>query len=330
MNRTLLVPATFVLCACALAQDVQSRAEALLQHARQMEDIRSPNAPAFRLQATFSFMGDDLEPVQGTYIETWVSNERWRQETVVGDLHRIAVGGPGKHWIFYPEGFLMQADQLPVIMMFLPPATLHISFAAVNEHTQNDVTAECAITAPGQEKFRSAFCFDKKSGVLLQKVFPQRRPRNILNFSCGYGKFQKFGAYVFPREVACSEDQHKSVSAKITDLSVQTEPDAAIFSPPPNAIEIPDCSGKMVTPFLVSTGLIIPLPDRDQMVYLQAWFVVDTEGKPQDLILLRSTNKESYKDALKTLQAWTFAAGTCNGKPIPVPITMEIPVPAHQ
>ena len=37
----------------------------MLLHAQQLSDIRSPNAAAFQLKATFSFEGDDLETVQG-------------------------------------------------------------------------------------------------------------------------------------------------------------------------------------------------------------------------------------------------------------------------
>lgn len=84
---------------CCLAQDVQSRAEALMQHARQLSDIRSSGAPAFRLTATFSFVGDDLEAVQGTYTETWASDSQWRRETVVNNLRRIEVGAPSRLWL---------------------------------------------------------------------------------------------------------------------------------------------------------------------------------------------------------------------------------------
>jgi hypothetical protein len=49
----------------SFTQDVPKRAEALLEHARRLSDIRSPGAPAFRLEATFSFTGTDLETGSG-------------------------------------------------------------------------------------------------------------------------------------------------------------------------------------------------------------------------------------------------------------------------
>ena len=51
--------------------DVQLHAESLMERARKLSDIRSKGAPAFRLKATFSFAGKDLDTLQGTYTEIW-------------------------------------------------------------------------------------------------------------------------------------------------------------------------------------------------------------------------------------------------------------------
>jgi hypothetical protein len=66
--------------------EIQTRAEALMERARHLSDIRAKNAPAYRLKATFSFMGKNLENLQGTYTEVWVSDSQWRRETVVSNF----------------------------------------------------------------------------------------------------------------------------------------------------------------------------------------------------------------------------------------------------
>jgi hypothetical protein len=48
------------------APGVQERAESLLERARLLSDIRAKDAPAFRLKATFSFVVDNLDTVEGT------------------------------------------------------------------------------------------------------------------------------------------------------------------------------------------------------------------------------------------------------------------------
>ena len=73
--------------------DAQLHAESLMERARKLSDIRSNGAPAFRLKATFSFIGLDLNTAHGTYEEVWVSPSQWWRETVVDNRRRIEVGG---------------------------------------------------------------------------------------------------------------------------------------------------------------------------------------------------------------------------------------------
>ena len=71
------IPASIPLVAQSTAKpeppksDVQLHAESLMERARKLSDIRSKGAPAFRLKATFSFAGKDLDTLQGTYTEIW-------------------------------------------------------------------------------------------------------------------------------------------------------------------------------------------------------------------------------------------------------------------
>jgi hypothetical protein len=83
------------------------------QHVRQLSDIRAKDAPAFRLNATFSFVGDHLDTFEGTYTQTWVSDSQWSRETVIGNVRQIDVGGSGQHWLVYPDGFSVLANALP-------------------------------------------------------------------------------------------------------------------------------------------------------------------------------------------------------------------------
>jgi hypothetical protein len=307
------------------AQDIQARAQAMLEHARQLSDIRSSGSPAFRLKATFSFVGDDLEPVQGTYIETWVSDSQWRREIVVNDLRQIAVGGSDKHWLLYPDGFPMKAFNLPAMMAVVPPASWHLDFASIRERSVPGVTAECAYTTPVLENRPYVFCFEKKSGVLLDAVLPQKRPRNVVSFSCEYGSFHTFGDYAFPREALCFEDRHKTISAKVVELSVEPSPDPALFTPPPGAVEMGQCSGKTLPPAFSSDMLRFPGLDMDRVSWLRIWFVVDAKGRPQNVRFLRSMREKPYENASKIVQSWHLTAGTCDGKPMPMPMTVELP-----
>jgi hypothetical protein len=82
-----------------VAEDEQSTAQALLQRARDLSDIRSPSAPAFQLKATFTVVTRDLATLEGTYTEIWVSNTQWRRETVAEASRRVEVGQSTRHWL---------------------------------------------------------------------------------------------------------------------------------------------------------------------------------------------------------------------------------------
>lgn len=314
----------------ALGQDspkptVQERAEALLDRARRLSDIRAKDAPAFRLKATFSFTGDNLDPVEGTYVETWISDSQWRRETVIGNLRQIDVAASGKHWLVFPEGFPDQAGALPSLMAYLPSASLKLEFAFIRERIGTDVTAECAYSRPFIQSLQFVFCFEKRTGALLERVSPEKRPRNVVLASCDYGTFRTFGDYAFPREVVCYEDRHKKISVNVVELSLEPPMDPALFDPPASAIELGLCSGKSERPSLSINEFMLPGVDPERIAWLRIWFVVDIKGKAQDVRVLRSADKESNAKTLSTVRSWHFRPGTCDGKPMPMPMTLEIP-----
>ncbi len=307
------------------APTIQERAETMLQRARHLSDIRAKDSPAFRLKATFSFVGDNLDPVEGTYTETWVSDSQWRRETVIGNLREIDVAGLGKHWLVYPDGFPDQANAVPGLMAYLPSVSQKLEFAFIRERTASDVTADCAFSRPVIENLQFVFCYEKKSGVLLERVSPERRLRNVVHTACDYGTFRKFGDYDFPHNVVCFEDRHKKISASVVELTLEPPLDPALFDPPVGAVELGQCSGKREPPRLSINELEMPGLDPEHMAWLRIWFVVDAKGKPQDVRVLRSASKTSNEKTLQSFRNWRFKPGTCDGKPMAMTMTMEIP-----
>jgi TonB family protein len=327
---TLLRAIVFPIVLCVLsggtsaADDIQKTAEGILDRARQLSDIRSPNAPGFHLSLTFSFIGHDLETLQGTYTEVWISNSQWRRETVVGNFRRIEIGGPSRLWLIdggkdFPE----EAERVSTLVEILPARTSKFEFESV---TSPDPATQCAVTeAKGEQHEKRAFCFDKDNSVLVANVTPQLVGRRVADYSCNYGQFQKFGDYSFPREMACFQDGHRRMEAKVTELSTAPSPDAALFTPPAGAVEIGTCSANPVPPQAVTTpNPMSPLGMRDRQSSVLLWMIVDTKGKPQDLRIARSGGKQFDDSALTTVRGWRFKPGTCNGEPIPMQVNLEI------
>jgi TonB family protein len=305
-------------------EDAQKAADEMLGRARQLSDIRSPNAPGFRLNVSFSFVGQALETVQGTYSEVWISSSQWRRETVVGSSRRIEVGGPNKLWLFDSvKDFPDQAARVPALVEMLPTRTAKFEFESI---TDLNPSTRCAVTKPeGEKKQKHAFCFDKEHRVLVENMSPQLVGKRVADYSCRYDRFRKFGDYWFPREMACFLNTHRELEAKVVDLSLAQSPDATLFTPPAGAVEIGNCSLNPVPPKAVSTpDPSSPSGMRDRRSSVVVWMIIDTKGEPQDLRVSRSGGRQFDDSALAAVRGWRFKPATCNGEPMSVPISVEI------
>jgi TonB family protein len=305
---------------CA-AQDIQKTAEGMLNRARQLSDIRSPNAPAFRLNVTFSFIGHDLETLQGTYTETWISSTQWRRETVVGDFRRIEIGEPARHWRFDSANDLPEeAARVSALVEVFPPRKAQFQFDLI---TNIDASTQCAVTkATVEQHEKYAFCFDKTTQVLVENVAPQPVGQRTTDFACSYSEFHKLGDYSFPRDMTCFQENHWKIEAKVADLSLAPSPDAALFTPPAGSLEIGNCSQDPVPPKATSTPdpMYPARMDRESSVMLR--MVVDVHGKPQGVRVTRSGGKQFDERAMASVRSWHFKPGTCNGEPIPLEVNV--------
>jgi hypothetical protein len=217
----------------------ESNAQALLERARVLSDIRSPSAPAFRLRATFTAITRDLTTLEGTYTETWVSSTQWRRETVVGASRRVEVGAATRHWL------LISGPPLPVevqrfsgLLELTPLWWQEFAFQPATDHDVNGIAIQCVVTLPGENGERYALCFYKESGLLMQTTMPKRIGERLGNYSCLYASYQKFWEYSFPRELRCLQEGHRKLEGKIVELSRDLFPEPALFEQPAGAIEI--------------------------------------------------------------------------------------------
>jgi TonB family protein len=272
------------------------------------------------LKATFSFIGKNLESARGTYTEIWISDSQWRRETIVNDIHRVEVGTANRIWrLDNSTDFPEVATRLPDLMNVFPQASPTFEFESITDTTDQKIAEQCATTKAGsrQEKYR--FCFEQKSGAPLAKLLPEIRPKNMTDYSCFYGIFRKFADFWFPREMACLEDKHRTLETKVEELSLEPSPDAALFKPPPGALEL--CSTRPVNPTVLSSVGPSISSNSERLVILRV--SVDAKGKPQDMTVSESGGKGLDEAALEAVGKWRFKPATCNGEPIPAQINIQ-------
>jgi TonB family protein len=265
----------------------------------------------------------DLESQRGTYTEVWVSKLQWRRETVVRNWRRVEVGGPTGSWLLdNADDFPEAAASVPNVVGMFPSNSSDLIFGSIDdhqidEHTDNDPPVVCAITVPDSLRVKSAYCFDAKVGVLLQRVSPQFRPGQLLAESCNYGSFQKTGVFWFPRKLVCFEDRHRKLDAEVVDFSLDPSPSPSLFTPPPGAVEIDSCPVKPEPP----STIFGPDPPGHFGQYrrIDLSLVVDKKGRPQHVTVIRSRGTPFEEAAVHAVKAWRFLPGTCDGEPIALP-----------
>ncbi len=305
--------------------EAQIRAEMLLEQSHKLSDIRSKGAPAFRLTATFSFIGKDLASTQGTYTEVWVSQSQWWRETIVSNIRRVEVGGLSRRWLLdSAPDFPDTAGRVSELMTMFPPGNRTFDFESVVEDTAGSATAECAITKAGPKGEKSAFCFEKKSHALLQEVSPDIRPMNSVNYSCLYGVYRKFGEFLFPREMSCFEEKHHKLDAKVLDIVAEPSPNADLFKPPPGSVERSECGGVSVAPVPVSEPSPTFPETKGKASSVGLSLVVGVDGRPQEVKVRRSGGKGFDENAVHAVSRWKFKPSTCDGQPAPVEINVEV------
>lgn len=305
-------------------QDIQTRAVTMLDRARQLTDIRSPNAPPFRLTATFSFTGSDLVTVQGTYIEIWASRTQWRRDTIVGDQRRLEVAGPTRRWLLdSSDNFPVRARSLPIILESVPAYASKMTFATITETQDRDLTVQCIESKPGLHREISAFCVESESGILLQRALPEYRPRNLVEHSCSYANFKRFGVFYLPSDITCSEDTHHEIDVKITAITTALSPEASLFTPLAGAKEFPNCSTEIIPPKPISQGDVRLTTAYRGGGTVTISLIVDEKGKPRDVKVVVPLEKNLDSAAVRSVENYRFKPATCNGEPVPYPLNIQ-------
>ncbi len=76
----------------------KQEAEALIQKALAVEDVRATGSAAFGMRGIISVNGAKKEAVQGNYVLLWEAPDRWREEIQFHNYSRIRVGAKDAYW----------------------------------------------------------------------------------------------------------------------------------------------------------------------------------------------------------------------------------------
>jgi hypothetical protein len=290
------------------ASDKQTEAASLIQHAKQLSDIRAEGAPAFRLRLDIKAIKRDGSALAGTYTEVWVSKTQWRREIVVGDTHRTEVAAGWKRFLLDP------VKALPEHTIDLPALSDIGTFQLeawqpdkIENRKLNGASLRCIETLPvirfgvhisGRESEGSAerpsLCFDRSNGLLVAAI--DLASQGELYFLSDY---QKFGDRIYARSYQFLEGEQPRLEARVVELIALPQVDPELFAVPNEAKELTGCPDPVRPP----RGVYQPEPGSfygSGVVAIHT--TVGIDGTPRDLSVVESSgNPKQDKAALEAV-----------------------------
>lgn len=318
----------------SFASSKQEEAASLIEHAKQLSDIRSEGAPAFRLAVGFKAKKKDGSVLEGTYVETWSSKAQWRKEIVAGNFRRTEIFTDQKRFLLEPVEVLPEhirdVPALSEVGRFQPEAWRP---EKVGNRKLNGASVRCIETLPvvrtgvriltgqgleGQAEIPS-LCFDKSSGLLAAEIEPESTISK--DVACFFSDYQKFGDYQYARSYKCTEGGQPRLEARVLELVALPQADPELFTPPNGAKERKGCPDPAEPPRVVYQ----PEPDVPPgggIVTLS--LLVGIDGVPRDFSTVSSPNPKQEKAALEAVRRWRFRPATCDREPVEVKIAVEM------
>lgn len=310
----------------ALAKDADSSAVALLQRASALMDIRESGAAPFHLKVAFhAFAGIDFVKKgkpgiitgDGTYEETWFSNEKWRREVTFTGYHAIEVRANGVRKYqadsdYEPSRVLMMLDALlyPVPRNLISP-----EFAESHEDWKvAPLTAGTIsyISLTHRDRGMNNDWFYYSYDVLPKGILVRS---NYLGLVTGWEKDSIFAGKLVPLHFEVQALGHTLLSADIT-IAAAGEVDPAQF----------DLAGPPATPGLTMRPLHmfeIRLAEFYDPLSVFAGpsprgsirEIIDRKGQARETELIDSPNPADDENLVDTQRSKRFHPAKVDGDP---------------
>ncbi len=325
LNAWLLIGVFVLGPVCLAANKKEDEGKALIDRAKHVSDIRVGGATSFRLKVSFRIFKPGSATKEGTYTETWASKGQWRRETVLGDYSQTIVANGKKLWTLKKGsiapteldevGFLMEQEKF--FSLFLKPEK-------IEDRTANSAAVRCIETGPNLFSRKDILCFDKSTATIVAKTVSDQVEGRFIDNECTYGDYQKFGEKMFPRTIRCLEDHALVFDEAVIELVAEPTLDTTLFKPLTDGKESANCPGDPAPP----KEMYAPNPDfsghENPKNPAVLSLIVGTDGRPRDIMVERSVDKDFDAAALAAVQGWRFNPGTCDGEPIETTIKVEV------
>jgi TonB family protein len=263
----------------------------------------------YRVQYKLIVHGAGKEPIEGTYISTWVSKNKWRHEISMPGYSEVSVADGQALWIdrkphlYQPES--MARLNYAIDVTNEPKLGYYEEVSKVKEETHDGTRMQCI-----EMKHGKALCFDEATGALVRVQGSAQQRVEISDYN-------NFIGALIPRRVRNFDGKDLDAEAVLVSLRSLNTPDAGLFSHSSDSRQFGICDAASLTPAKLITSPAPDYPGQDRTSgSVSIYVVVDVDGTPKDLEIVRGATPALNNAALAAVRQWRFGPFQCDGSPI--------------
>jgi len=325
-----------ILCLTALSllalsadkKQPQADASQFLNRVRDTTKIGTPGSPPFRLQAHVGAapMERGKPQLDGTYMLTWFSPDRWREEITFPGYHRVRVASQKKLWTAADLSFepvrvyeLCQLFDLRSQWTLQPGESANLQKAKMHSGVGTQCVEVRGDMEPGRE-----VCADASSFLPIR--LEMLMPYNPVRTSFEYADYQPEIGKQFPRVMRAFEGKSLALEVRVEELVPNLNPDESVFEPPAQAVAWDWCADAEPARVVEKSAPRYPQAARAsrQQGVVSVYGVIGIDGSLHDLTVVRSAGQDFDSATLAAVSGWRYRPAMCGDIPTPFEKVIDV------
>lgn len=306
----------------------RQEAEALIQKALAVSDVRAAGSAQFGMRGTIFVNGAKKHVADGNYLLLWAAPDRWREEIQFHDYSRVRTGAKNAYWQTRSIDYeLLPIDDLSGVLDFprhlrgLLHRLTDPTKAQGQTQTQLDLAKrkikgrqqECVLfRRPYQQN--ETYCFDMQSGALVGEENMPWEGRNA-----EYSDFSTFSGKIFPGTIQVKRGDQTEVQFHLNGISPLGKMDDNTFEAPPNATLWGSCADEERPKEMYAPAPQYPRQMIEDHVAgnVYVYAVVGIDEMLHDMRVLPESNQRLVPSTMGAISTWNYAPTSCEGAPLP-------------
>lgn len=303
-----------------------SAGDQLLEQINSLSDIRSANQP-FQLEADFTIQL--TTPQSGHLSWKWSAKDLWRQEITMGSFSEAQVRNGDS--LFTSRNISFTPMHIFELQGLLSVSSIHPDQWQVKKAKQHgqEGSEECLElrSVPSRlHGWKRQVCIDRASKDLLSDELQSESELRRKEF----GDYQPFGDHRYPHTLKLAIDGSTVVKVTVRSLEAKSF-DAALFTPPPNAVVRLACEN-IVPPVAIKTPDPSYPPSALQSRVTGTSVVsltVLADGSVDNVSLIGSSTRDMDAVTQQIVKTWKFKPAMCGDVPVLADIEVRVNFRLH-